>query len=56
MDKINQDKEQKFQSEGEALAFYKDIVKQINQKLFKIIPRDLITAKGIKIFTTSLHP
>ena len=54
MAKIKQDKEQKFKSEGEALAFYRDIVKKINEKLFKIIPRDLITPKGINIFIISL--
>lgn len=46
VDKIKLDKEQQFKSEGEALAYYKDAVKKINQKLFMIIPRDLITAKG----------
>ena len=51
MDKINQDKEQKFQSEAEALAFYNDTLKKINQKLFKIIPRDLLTAKGTRYYT-----
>ena len=46
VDKIKLDKKQQFKSEGEALAYYKDAVKKINQKLFMIIPRDLITAKG----------
>ena len=48
-EKLNFDKEQKFKSEDDALAFYKDTVKKINQKLFMIIPRDLITAKGTPI-------
>ena len=50
-EKIKLDEEQKFKSEGEALDFYKDIVKKINQKLFKIIPRDLLTAKGTRYIT-----
>ena len=45
-EKLNSDKEQKFKSENDALAFYKDTVKKINQRLFKIVPRDLITDKG----------
>ena len=48
-EKLSFDKEQKFISEDDALAFYKDTVKKINQKLFLIIPRDLITAKGTPI-------
>ena len=45
-EKLNFDKEQKFKSEDDAVAFYKDTVKKINQRLFRILPRDLITAKG----------
>ena len=48
-EKLSFDKEQQFISEDDALAFYKDTVKKINQKLFLIIPRDLITAKGTPI-------